>query len=545
MNKQTKNRQVSIARFCFALIAVLGLLGCGQKSDSEQGQKTTTTNESKDFVILSGSENDTLEPLVKAFGASKGYNVKFVYKGSIDIMQLLKTCQKDKFDAVWPASSIWITMGDTQHCVKNVDSVMVTPVTFNVSLSKARAFGWIGKPVKVADIAAKIRAGELRFMMTSATQSNSGASAYIGFLYALAGNPEVLTKKDLDNPKVREGVKEILSGVNRSAGSSGWLKTAFIEGNYNAMVNYESVAIETNQALVALGREPLYAVYPVDGMVLADSPLGFIPSADTSKEAFFKEIKSFLSTPETVESLAKLGRRAGFDAMNVPAKHPSVFKPEWGMGGSQVISPIKLPQADVIEEALLLYQAELRKPSMTVFVLDYSGSMRQNGGELKLKQAMAMILDPLEAKRYWLQTTAKDVIIVIPFSSQPMDQWVARGPRDLETVLNSVTRLPAEGGTAIYASAIAGINTIKQEKNLESYTVSMVLMTDGENTSGENFDDFKQFYEKSGTTIPIYTIGFGKANSHELNAVATLSHGAHFDAGEDLVGAFRKARGYN
>ena len=33
--------------------------------------------------------------------------------------------------------------------------------------------------------------------MTSATQSNSGASAYIGFLYALLGNPEVITAEDL------------------------------------------------------------------------------------------------------------------------------------------------------------------------------------------------------------------------------------------------------------------------------------------------------------------------------------------------------------
>ena len=33
--------------------------------------------------------------------------------------------------------------------------------------------------------------------MTSATQSNSGCSAYIGFLYALLGGPEVITSEEL------------------------------------------------------------------------------------------------------------------------------------------------------------------------------------------------------------------------------------------------------------------------------------------------------------------------------------------------------------
>ena len=37
-------------------------------------------------------------------------------------------------------------------------------------------------------------------MMTSATQSNSGASAYIGFLYALLGNPDTMTKESLQIP---------------------------------------------------------------------------------------------------------------------------------------------------------------------------------------------------------------------------------------------------------------------------------------------------------------------------------------------------------
>ena len=80
--------------------------------------------------------------------------------------------------------------------------------------------------------------------MTSATQSNSGASAYIGFLYALLGNPEVITEEDLQNESLKTQMKELLSGVDRSSGSSDWLKDMFLEGDYDAMVNYECLIIQ-------------------------------------------------------------------------------------------------------------------------------------------------------------------------------------------------------------------------------------------------------------------------------------------------------------
>lgn len=67
-------------------------------------------------------------------------------------------------------------------------------------------------------------------------------------------------------------MKELLRGINRSSGSSGWLKELFLNGKYDAMVNYESLILETNKILVSRGEEPLYLVYPIDGIVISDSP---------------------------------------------------------------------------------------------------------------------------------------------------------------------------------------------------------------------------------------------------------------------------------
>ena len=45
----------------------------------------------------------------------------------------------------------------------------------------------------------------------------------------------------------------------------------------------------------------------------------------------------------------------------------------------RVLSPIMLPSGEVIREALRLYQTAFRKPSLTVYVLDFSGSMEGEG----------------------------------------------------------------------------------------------------------------------------------------------------------------------
>ena len=45
--------------------------------------------------------------------------------------------------------------------------------------------------------------------MTTATQSNSGCSAYIGFLYALLGNPDVITSENLQTPGLAEQITQL------------------------------------------------------------------------------------------------------------------------------------------------------------------------------------------------------------------------------------------------------------------------------------------------------------------------------------------------
>ncbi|MEA2583963.1 MAG: Ca-activated chloride channel [Thermomicrobiales bacterium] len=500
------------------------------------------------FRIISGSENQSLEPIIQDYAKKEGVAMEVTYAGSVDIMRELATGSDSKYDAVWPANSMWILLGDTQGVVQYPASIMRSPVVFGVKKSVAERLGWVNRDVTVDDILAAAESGQLRFMMTSATQSDSGASAYLGFLYAFAGHPDVLTSTDLQRPDVRDKVKRIVGAQSRTAGSSGYLKGLFVEqyDAFDAMVNYESVVIEANQQLVSGGREPLYVIYPTGATTIADSPLGYIKKT-AKTEAIFLALQEYLLSPEVKKLLLGQGRRTEL-GINLDPKDidPSVFNPDWGIDTQRILTPIKIPEAAVVREALNLYQTTFRKPSFTVYALDFSGSM-ENDGEEQLKDAMRLLLDQGAASQHLLQASPEDITVVIPFSDHVLDVWMVKGndPAQLQKLASQIDEADAKGGTDIYSPVIRGLEMMKSQ-GTDGYFPAVVLMTDGESNEGKNFDDLKRHVAESGLgTVPIFAITFGDASTDQLEEITRFASGAVFDGRTDLVGAFRQTKSYN
>ncbi|MCG8569715.1 MAG: substrate-binding and VWA domain-containing protein [Spirochaetes bacterium] len=516
------------------LIVVIALIGLTQCAKVLGGSELS---------ILSGSENKELEPLLEKFYRQKGIKIHMHYKGSIDIMRLLNSGKNIEYDAVWPANSLWIALGDKHRVVKHDKSIMTSPVVFGVKKSLAQKLGLMDKEIYVKDILHLIREQEIDFIMTSATQSNSGASAYMGFLYALLDNPEVITSEDLKNDQLRDDIKELLSGINRSSGSSGWLKELYIKGDYNAMVNYEAMIIEANHHLSREGREPLYAIYPVDGIVIADSPLGYINKGDGKKEEAFLALQDYLLSEKVQDEILKLGRRTGFGGV-VENPDQKIFNPDWGIQADRAFSPIKMPAANTIYEALTLYQTEFKKPACTIYCLDYSGSM-QGEGERELEKAMELILDQQKATEYLIQSNRKDITIIIPFNSNIITDIRVDGNdyEQLLMTLKKVKKLRAGGGTNIYLPAMEGLNMIKENGLAEDYLPSIVIMTDGK--SEDLYSEFRQTWQSMGMDVPVFSITFASADPDQLEMLSELTNGRVFDGRHDLVNAFRKVKGYN
>lgn len=498
-----------------------------------------------DFKIVAGSENQVLEPIVQDFCKEENAACSFSYLGSLDIGLLLRPGNQPDFDAVWPASSIWIDMFDKGRRVSHVQSVAQMPVVLGVRKSRAEELGWTRGPVSMADILSAVDTRNFRFLMTSATQSNSGASAYLSMLAAALGRQGALQASDLDNGKTREEVSALLAGVERSSGSSGWLGELYADSAekgvvYDAMWNYEPVIKETNDRLRKNGHEILWAVYPSEGVSVADSPLGFVERGRGKPvEDFFVKLQQYLATPGVQERIAATGRR-----IPLGSAAPAKAEPEWNFDPRRLVTAIAMPEPSVIEAALTLYQESLRRPSLTALCLDFSGSMGENGGEKQLKQAMQLLFTPQQSAELLVQWSPRDQIIVIPFTDHVDAVWASAGDAAGQAdLLSRVAALHAGGGTDMYTCVEKALARMKPLIATGKYLPAIVIMTDGQSEgspqaflSGRAADDRK---------VPIFGITFGEADRSQLDVLAQATGARVFDGGKDLVAAFRSARGYN
>ncbi|WP_354044101.1 substrate-binding domain-containing protein [Devosia sp. UYZn731] len=496
-----------------------------------------------EFSIVSGSENTVIEPIVQEFCAQHGATCSFKYEGSLDIGLALQSADGVEQDAVWPAASVWVDMFDTSRRVKQLTSIAQTPVILGVRRSKAEELGWVGKPVYMKDILAAVKDGKLKFLMTSATQSNSGASAYLAMLSSANSSQSVIEPGDLDNPTVQDTVKSLLAGVERSSGSSGWLADLYVDAAskgtlYDAMWNYEAVLKETNDRLKPLDQELLYAVYPADGVAVADSPLGFVDHGrGADVQTFFNDLLAYLHTAPIQQRIADTGRRIPLGGVTAKPE------PDWNFDPTRLVTAIRTPEPAVIRQALDLYQAALRKPSLTALCLDFSGSMGGDG-ETQLQQAMQFLFTPERAAEVLVQWSLADRIIVIPFDGYVRDTLTTTGAEaDQATLLSEVSSQSADGGTDMYACANEALKEIQKTPNLGSYLPAIVIMTDGR-SEGDSAGFIAQW---QGVTphVPVFGITFGDAEKGQLDTLAAQTSARVFDGGADLAGAFRAARGYN
>ena len=240
-----KNKSSIIAVFVF--IAFIFVIGINAQKDIEKAVKETAPSSSRDFRIISSTENKDLEDVIRNYARKNFINIDIEYAGTIDIMDRLNN--GEEYDAVWTSNSIWLYMLNNNIKLKNSKSTSINPVVFGIKKSKAKELGFIDKEIYTKDILSAIKSNKLKFSMSSATQTNTGATAYLGFVSTLAGNPEILKEEDLKSEELKQNLKELFSGVTRSSGSDEFLEEMFLKGDYEAVVTYETSIININKKL--------------------------------------------------------------------------------------------------------------------------------------------------------------------------------------------------------------------------------------------------------------------------------------------------------
>ncbi|HSS62349.1 MAG TPA: substrate-binding domain-containing protein [Candidatus Limnocylindrales bacterium] len=498
------------------------------------------TDTAHTLTVLAGSELKDLVPLLPDIQKSTGYQLSLKYTGSLDGAQAIAD-GSDHSDMAWFSTGNYLTLleGKSGRIIAQ-QPIMLSPVVMGVKHSVAQSLGWSGSTaVTWADIATAARSGKFHFGMTNPAASNSGFVALVGVASAFAGGGSALDSGSINVAKL----KDFFSGQVLTAGSSGFLADSYVrqQDRLDGMVNYESVLLEYN----ASGKlhEPLDLVYPKDGIITANYPLMLLNSA--KKDAFTKVV-AYLTT-------AGIQRRI----MTTTDRRPSIpdvpLDPHFG---TQLLVELPFPSSlNVVNSLIFAYLDQIRPPAHTFFVLDISGSM--DGDRLN---SVKKTFDNLTGADQTItgqfaRLRAREEITIIPFNGKVVDDRtftindVSANSPDLASVRKYVDGLQANDGTAIYDSLIRAYRDAAAAKAAEpDRFYSVVLMTDGENNTGNDANGFQRFYNSQPDAvkaIPTFAIIFGEASPQDLTNLANLTGGQSFDSRNvSLPSVFKVIRGY-
>ena len=527
---------------CIVIMFIINVINSGTDGSLFKSIENTFTKmiTANDFKIIASESVRFFENDLKDYAKKNKFKISIDYKGDLEIVETLNS-KDNNYDAVWISNSIWLYMLDNTSLVTDSKSIAIDPVVMAIKDSKAKELGFKDTKIKNSDILKAIQDKKLNYVMTSVTKTNTGATAYLGFLNSLAGNPEVLKSEMLESQKLIDDLKSFFKGVERTSGDEAYLIDMFKQGNYEAMINYESTIIELNKELVSNGQEPLYLIYPEDGVAINDLPFGYVQRNQERKDKF-EILQKYLRSQDVAKKLENHGLRTWYGGTSNSADNSS-FKNEWGINTNEYLMPLKYPSKKVMSEALNLYVNELRKPSHTIFVVDVSGSMSSNDGLSSLKDSLVYLFDGEQASKDMLQFSKNDKITVIPFNNRVTATYGPYFGNDTGGLINNVKALRAGGGTNIYDPVISALKILADEDK-DEYTTTVILMTDGESNDG-TYSSLERFYRSQYLNIPVYSIMFGSANKSQLNDIAKLTNGKIFNGKEGLKQAFKEVRSYN
>ena len=536
MNKKNDNKVSIIITILILFIIVL----FNSKDNSKE--KEAKKKRENTFNIIASTSTTSMDDEIIKYGKKNGINVNIEHYGDLEIVDILNS-DSTKYDAVWISNSIWLYMLGNTNLITDSKSIVMDPVVMAVQKSKAKELGFVDKKIYNKDILNTIKSGKLKYVMASVTQTNTGATTYLNFLNSLAGNPEVLTMGMLKNEKLQTDLTDLFKGVERVSGDENYLKEMYLKGNYDAMINYESTLIDINKELVKKNKEPLYLLYPIDGVAINDMPFAYInnDSKDTKKKDKFNKLQSYLRSDEVKEKLEKLGYRSWYGGTKSKVDN-ATFNKEWGIDTTIYLKDMKYPSKKVITQAINLYIEKFRKPTHVVFCLDASGSMMGKGME-ELKDSMKYILDYETASKDKLQFSDKDKISIITFDGYVRDIYPTRSGNQTKDVIKDIDKMVASGSTNIYDASITALGILDNESD-DKYTKTIILMTDGESNRG-SYSELKNYYRKRKFSVPIYSITFGSSNEMQLKDIAELTNGKVFDGKSGLKRAFKEVRSYN
>jgi Ca-activated chloride channel family protein len=529
-----------------ALAAASGLLMAAAACTAEEDPGPEETAYRPGHLrILASSELSDMKPVLEEARKATGITVSLSWTGTLEAAELVAGGgASGRYDAVWLSSNDYLRLRPGAAAqLASETPLMSSPVALGVKPEAVARLGWKPAEVTWSAVHRAVTEGRLTYGMTDPVRSNSGFAALVSVASGLSGAQAALT--DADVRKAAPKLKEFFAGQKLTSGSSGWLAQAYARrGTVDALVNYESVLLSANRDLAAAGRSPLTVIRPRDGVVTADYPLTMLASSPAGARASGRALTAYLRGAAAQRAITGQTFRRPVTPGVAPAAGLAAEKRR----------ELPFPGSRSVADGLLAsYENELRRPSRTVYVLDTSGSMAEDGRIGRLREALSELTgtgSSAPGQRF----RDREEVTLLSFGSHVKSVRThlvrpGRAGAALDGIRADVRALRPEGGTAVYSSLEAAYRHLGSGGGREAFT-SIVLMTDGENTRGVGAGHFDSFFERlpaAQRDTPVFAVLFGDSDREELAHITELTGGRLFDATGDrgsLDGAFEEIRGY-
>lgn len=509
---------------CFALLGVLG--GC------------TSTQAPTVLTVLASSELADMQPVLDQLRRDTGVELRLDYQGTLDASNTLVS-GTDHHDLAWLSTDRYylLKLKNSGHTgpAPLTTRTMLSPVVLAAKPAAAQRLrtGSRNGHVTWADVADNAADGQLHFAMTDPRHSGSGLAALIGVATAAAGTGNALQPEDVTCDRLRG----LFAGRGLTANDSNRLLADFVthQDDLDAMINYESVLLTLNAS--GKLREPLQIIYPQDGIVLSDYPLLLL---DPAKRSAYDKVTGWLKTGPAQQKIMDSTLRRPLD--------PGVTRDDRLREpiGNALYFPDK---QEVFDKLLADYDAQ-STPGDVIFVLDFSGSMRGSRTDALRSTFAGFSGADTSSSGKFARFYRGERFALIRFAAQIEGErtFTINGQNDLDAMRGFLSVSDFGEHTAVWSALDHAYQVgAELQRSSPGRSVSIVLMTDGENNAGITVDDFLTRYTAlppDTRAIHTYTIHFGEADASELNRVAAATGGRMVDANAtSLLDAFKEIRG--
>lgn len=553
-----KKSQLALLAVAVAAVALIAVLGGGGGGGGDSGTGGDAPSSAPAGAIEVGfayspEKQKLLEPLVKQFNASATeVDGKRVFVDAQNVSsgeaQTKIAAGRLKVAAWSPSSSLWGRLlnfeADKPYAPDESPSIVRTPLVIAMWEPMAKALGYPKRKLGFADILKLARSkkgwaefghpefGDFKLVHTNPDFSTSGLSAVVAEYYSTTGKKEGLQIADIKRArsKVRAIERSIVHYGDTTLFIAEQLR-ARGPGYASAVAMEEATLVDFNRSRGS--RDKLVAIYPSEGTFYSDNPYIALeapwvtPAQRKGVEAFGKYLQ------ENID--AATAARNGFRPADLNIKPSVPLTAANGVDPAQPTRVLGLPEPRVLAAVKKAWRED-RKPANVLLVLDTSGSMLEEG---RLSSAQAGL------RTFLREVAPQDRVGLTIFNDRvtPLAPIARDNRKRLEQL---VSGLVADGGTAVYDAAAAGVDQVKELSDTSRIN-AVVLLTDGEDTdSSTSPDALVRELDAQGDSsrrVRVFTIAYsaGAAGAAEnLARIADAAGGkAYTGDTEDIESVYR------